>query len=141
MKEECAVDVASDGPSFQVHFDLRHWVPAPRVESMSDPGPPSPLEPVSEAKPSEEGAPAADAAPAVPPSRCARWCGALTGFVLGTVIGALIYAPFMNAILYQSITMKVVDPKDWRKELGGKAWLVGLAVFLVRARCTVTSRF
>lgn len=53
-------------------------------------------------------------------------------FLLGLVGGALGYAMFMNAILFQSITDKVIDPNDWERDLRPRSWVAGILIFVVR---------
>lgn len=72
-----------------------------------------------------------------PPER-ARCCsirgvcasiGAAAGLLLAAVIGSIVYAMFMQAILWQSLTggKGALDPANWKEELKGSSWLVGEA--------------
>lgn len=75
--------------------------------------------------------PPADEAPAQ--ARCCSVsgicasAGAGAGLLLAAVIGSIVYAMFMQAILWQSLTggKGALDPANWKEELKGSSWLVG----------------
>ena len=52
--------------------------------------------------------------------------------VVGTAVGGIIYGIFLQALLVQSLIIdrKPLDPAQWREKLSGRAWIVGLLMFM-----------
>jgi len=65
--------------------------------------------------------------------------GSLLGIFIASIIGAVVYAMFLQAILWQSLVLPggIVDPADWKTKLSGTAWGLGEGDAARAAHCSI----